>query len=145
MTTGHRATAATTSGTCTGEETRTCAALAMTAGDSVVACIAMPMMAVLSARTTTSTSGTSVTNGLFELTLNSLLFFKFRIMPVILSDLLHKSHSARVCSNATFVTLSLGALTLILPLVYIVLTHSKFNHIIINPIDFFVTTQTYFE
>ena len=45
-------------------------------------------------------------------------------MPTILSDLLHKSHSASLCSTSTLVTLVIGALTLIIPLVGVVLTHN---------------------
>ena len=46
-------------------------------------------------------------------------------MPVILSDLLHKSHTARGLSQAGCVTWVVIGLTVVLPMIVVVLTHSK--------------------
>ena len=46
-------------------------------------------------------------------------------MPVILTDLLHKDHTARLCSKTGIVAISILALTFVLPFIIVVLTHSK--------------------
>ena len=46
-------------------------------------------------------------------------------MPVILNDLLHKTHSASVCSQASYITSIVLILTLVIPVVFIVMTYSK--------------------
>lgn len=46
-------------------------------------------------------------------------------MPVILQDLLHKSHTAKGFSQAGIVTWVVIGLIIVLPMIVVVLTHSK--------------------
>lgn len=46
-------------------------------------------------------------------------------MPIILNDLLHKTHSASVCSQATVITGIVLIMTLVIPVVFIIMTYSK--------------------
>ena len=48
-------------------------------------------------------------------------------MPVILTDLLHKDHTARLCSKTGIVTICILVLTFALPFIVVVLTHSKYT------------------
>ena len=65
-------------------------------------------------------------------------------MPLILNDLLHKTHSAQVCSQATLITGIVMILTLVAPIVYIIMTYSKYPHFFTHA-DYWLGTITYFE
>ena len=65
-------------------------------------------------------------------------------MPIILNDLLHKTHSAHICSQATLITGIVLILTLVTPIVFIIMTYSKYSHSLTR-IDHWLGTLTYFE
>ena len=83
-------------------------------------------------------------------------------MPVILTDLLHKDHTARLCSKTGIVTICILVLTFVLPFIVVVLTHSKYissNDIDVDApsflytdrvahlfsVDYFDWTSSYYE
>ena len=65
-------------------------------------------------------------------------------MPVILSDLLHKTHSAHPCSQATLITAIVSIVTLVTPIVIVVMTYSKYP-LNSNISGHWLGTVTYFE
>lgn len=64
-------------------------------------------------------------------------------MPVILQDLLHKNHSAPLCSKSGFVAVVVIILTLVLPVNIVVITHSKYLYLTLK--DWWQDTLFYYE
>lgn len=65
-------------------------------------------------------------------------------MPIILNDLLHKTHSAQLNSQATLITGIVLILTLVTPIVFTIMTYSKYPHLL-TLADYWLDTITYFE
>ena len=67
---------------------------------------------------------------------------------IVLSDYLHKSHSAPIFSISGLVSISVILVTIFIPLLLVVMTHSKYQSFMNWSkyiIDYWIDTMKYFE